>query len=94
MTPKNNTPDSESAPSDLEREEPQQSPPKDSKSDPQKGEQNQDLTGKIKMKKKRNLKRKTPMIKIKAKTINLIKRMDLMRVKARNRLQPMAKLEK
>jgi len=39
MTPKNNTPDSESAPTDLEREEPQQSPPKDSKSDPKKSEQ-------------------------------------------------------
>lgn len=39
MTPKNNTPESESAPTDLEREEPKPSPPKDNKSDPQKSEQ-------------------------------------------------------
>lgn len=48
MTPKNNTPDSDSAPTDLERDEPQDSPPKDSKSDQQKGEQKSKSDGKEK----------------------------------------------
>ena len=43
MTPKNNTPDSESAPTDLEREEPQ---PQDNKPPPKSQEQKSDKTGK------------------------------------------------
>jgi uncharacterized protein YegL len=48
MNPKNNTPDSASAPTDLERGEPQQSPPKDSKSDLQKNEKKSKSDGKDK----------------------------------------------